>query len=129
MGVLVDSSVWIDASRKSSKLGPKLSKLILGEETVFYTKIIQTEVAQGARTHTEFQTIWENFLGFDELVVWDEHWEQSAWNYFRCRKKGLTTSTVDCLIATLSVTYRVPLWTHDKLFLQLQPIIGFDLYS
>jgi predicted nucleic acid-binding protein len=65
---------------------------------------------------------------FKILPVRDHHWELTAWNYFRCRKEGLTVSTVDCLIATIAQSYRVPLWTLDNLFVKIQKIIGFDFY-
>ncbi len=129
MSVLVDSSVWIEGAKSGSKTKTSLSQLIRNaDDTICFTNPIQTEVCQGARTQLEFEKIWDAFLGFHFLPVKDEHWELSAWNYFRCRKNGLTISTMDCLIATIARTYRVPLWTLDKLFKVAQPIIGFDLY-
>jgi predicted nucleic acid-binding protein len=127
MSVLVDSSVWIAASKKGSKVAPRLAKMIHSDEIIYYSKIIQVEVSQGARTQGEFASVWDAFLGFNELPVLDSDWEAAAWNYYRCRGKGVTLSTVDCLIATLAARYRLPLWSEDKVFLKIAPIIGFDL--
>ena len=126
MAVLVDSSVWIDAAKPKSKHKGRLSQMI-ASEIICYTNPIQTEVCQGARTKNDFEKLWDAFLGFQLLPIRDHHWEQCAWNYFRCRKKGMTVSTIDCMIATIARNYRVPLWTLDKLFKKTQPIIGFDL--
>lgn len=128
MAVLVDSSVWIEAANPKGKTKSKLSKLINGSETICYTNPIQAEVCQGARSQREFEQLWDAFLGFQLLAVQPHHWELAAWNYFRCRKKGVTVSTVDCLIATIARDYRTPLWTLDKLFKKTQPVIGFDFY-
>lgn len=129
MSVLVDSSVWIDSSKPNGKSREKLSSIINGQDIICYTNPIQTEVCQGARTQREFDRLWDAFHGFQILPVRDHHWELTAWNYFRCRKEGLTISTVDCLIATIAQSYRVPLWTVDNLFVKIQKIIGFDFYS
>lgn len=127
MSVLVDSSVWIDAAKPTSKNKRRLSELIHSEEIICYSNPIQAEVCQGARTQREFEKLWDAFLGFHPLEVKKSHWEQTAWNYFRCRKKGISVSTIDCLIATTAQSYRVPLWTLDKVFTKMQPVLGFDL--
>lgn len=128
MGVLVDSSVWIEASKPGARVTTTVSRLINSDEIICYTRPIQTEVCQGARSQLEFEKLWDAFLGFQLLSIKDHHWELCAWNYFRCRKKGITLSTFDCLIATIARNYRIPLWTLDKLFKKAQPVIGFDFF-
>jgi predicted nucleic acid-binding protein len=128
MSVLVDSSVWIDGAKPNGKAKARLSSLIRGNDIICYAKPIQVEVCQGARSQREFEKVWDAFQGFQLLPLSDYHWELSAWNYFRCRKAGLTVSTMDCLIATVANSYRVRLWTLDKLFEKIKPIVGFDVY-
>ncbi|MCX6119257.1 MAG: PIN domain-containing protein [Proteobacteria bacterium] len=129
MSVLVDSSVWIDASKPRGKSKEALASIIEVGDIICYTNPIQTEVCQGAKSQLEFAKLWDAFLGFQLLPVREHHWELTAWNYFRCRKEGVTVATVDCLVATIAQSYRIPLWTLDKLFTKIQPIIGFDFYS
>lgn len=127
MSVLVDSSIWIDSSRTKSPVGKKLKEMILKNEPIFILRIIQVEVCQGTRTEEEFQRLWEGFLGFDNLPVSDRLMGISAWNFFKCRKKGITISTIDSIIATASREHQILLWTIDKCFKKIQPIIGFEL--
>lgn len=129
MAVLVDSSVWIAASSSKNKECVALQRLIRGKELLFIARPIQSEVCQGARTEEQFHRLWDAFLGFEFLEITTKHWGISAWNYFRLRKKGLTLSTLDCLIGTLGSEYGVPIWTLDKGLAAAHSIIGFDLYS
>ena len=47
--VLVDSSVWIEASRTKSKESKKLKEILFSPKEIIYTaRIIQLEVSQGA---------------------------------------------------------------------------------
>jgi predicted nucleic acid-binding protein len=128
VAILIDSSVWIAADQKRLPEHKRLRAMIEADELIVTCLPIQVEVCQGARTKAEFDYLWNAFLGFDRLEIRPEHWEASAWNYFRCRESGVTPSTVDCLIATLAHAYRVPLWTRDKSFRAMQPIVGCDLY-
>lgn len=125
--MLVDSSVWIAASNPRNRECPDLKRMIRENALILVARPIQTEVCQGARSEAEFRQLWEAFLGFEFLEVTDRHWGLSAWNYFKCRKKGITLSTLDCLIGTLAAEYRVPLWSVDQIFKRIQPLLGFEL--
>ena len=129
MAVLIDSSVWIAAASAKNKECLKLRRLIQADELIYICRPIQAEVCQGARTEEQFHQLWEGFLGFEFLPMTDRAWGLSAWNYFKCRKKGLTISTLDCLIATLAHEHRVPLWSLDQVFRKIQSQVGFELYE
>jgi predicted nucleic acid-binding protein len=129
VAVLIDSSVWIAASSSKNREYLALKRLIKSSELIYISHPIQVEVCQGARTAEEFQKLWEGFLGFAFLEISDAVWKWSALNYFKCRKKGLTISTIDCLIATLAREYRVPLWSLDQVFPKIQNLVGFELYG
>jgi predicted nucleic acid-binding protein len=128
LAVIVDSSVWISASKTASKEHSKLKRLIQGNTPIFVAKPIIVEVCQGARTQEQFYALWDSFLGFDCLPLDDYSWSLSAWNYFVCKKAGLTISTIDCLIATLAKENRIPLWSLDNCFKAMRPILGFESY-
>lgn len=128
MAVLVDSSVWIAGANSKNPECLRLKQLIGKNELIYVTRPIQVEVCQGARTEEEFHRLWDAFLGFEFLEITARHWGISAWNYFRCRKRGKTLSTIDCLIGSLSSEYGVPLWTLDKVLGSAREVIGFDLF-
>ncbi len=126
MACLVDSSVWIAASRADNKECLQLKRLIQGGEALYITRLIQVEVCQGAKTEELFHSLWESFLGFPVLEITDALCGHSAYHYFRCRKKGLTLTTLDCLIATMASHNKVPLWTLDKTLRKASSLIGFE---
>ncbi len=128
MSVLVDSSIWIQAQNPRNGECIHLKKLITQGELIYITEIIQVEVSQGARNEELFFKIWDSFLGFPNLKVTDDIWLKSAQNFFKCRKKGITPTTIDCLIATTAKYYDVPLWTADKGMKLLSQIVGFRNY-
>jgi predicted nucleic acid-binding protein len=128
MAVLVDSSVWISASSPRNKECLLLRRLLEGDELICYIAPIQVEVCQGARSEAEFHRLWEGFLGLNRLEIEDRHWGLSAWNYLKARQSGIGASTIDCLIATVAKETRVALWSLDRDFRRLQPVIGFESY-
>lgn len=129
MSVLVDSSVWIAASHIANKECHQLKRMIEKDERIHLIRPIQAEVCQGARTEQQFHQLWESFLGFEFLEVDDRTWGTSAWNYFKCRKQGLSVTTLDCLIATVAREYDVRLWSLDRNFKRMQAILGFEMFS
>lgn len=128
MAVLVDSSIWIAASNNRNPECGQLRTLIEKNELIHLTRFIQTEVCQGARSEEQFHQLWDGLLGFDFLEVTTRHWGISAWNYFRCRKKGITLTTLDCVIGSLGAEYGVPVWSLGKNLLRAAPTIGFDVF-
>ncbi|MGH7884759.1 MAG: type II toxin-antitoxin system VapC family toxin [Thermodesulfobacteriota bacterium] len=119
--ILVDSSVWIAAAKPNNPESIKLAHEI-EENNIVITKIILVEVCQGSCTKEQFAELWDSFMGFKFLDVTDEIWFKSSTNYFRCRKKGLTLSTIDCLIATLAQAYDIILWTLDKVLICMNSV-------
>lgn len=129
MAILIDSSVWIASQNVKNQECMALKRMIFNDELIYITPAIQAEVCQGAKSEELFRRLWDAFLGFENLPIEEKHWGLSAWNYFKCRKKGLTPTTLDCLIATLAQDYQVPLWSVDRIFEKIQPILGFELFS
>lgn len=129
MAVLVDSSVWIAASNPRNRECIQLQRLIRDNELIYVARPIQVEVCQGARSEQEFHRLWDAFLGFEHIEISTKYWGTSAWNYYRLRKKGITISTLDCLIGTLSAELGVPLWTLDKALVKAHSTIGFDIFK
>jgi predicted nucleic acid-binding protein len=68
-------------------------------------------------------------IGLPTLELTDVLCGHSAYNYFSCRKKGLTLSTIDCLIATLAGQNKIPLWTLDKTLRKAAPLIGCEPFT
>lgn len=130
--VLIDSSVWIDYF--NGKETPATNQLdsLLGIEPVSIGDLILTEVLQGFRKDSEYETAKDlltalkiyKILGIKMAIL-------AADNYRTLRKKGVTVrKTADTLIATFCIERNIPLLFSDKDFnpfvkyLGLRPAIG-----
>ena len=126
--MLVDSSIWIEAAKPKSKESKTLKNLLLNPKEIIHTsKIIQLEVSQGSRTREQFSVIWDGFLGLEFLEVEETHWKFSALNFFKCKRSGISLSTIDCIIATIAQQHNVSLWTLDKIFSKVAPVLGIEV--
>lgn len=129
MGVLVDSSIWIAAQVSNARETVHLKELLLENHSIYTSRIIQVEVTQGAKTQELFTKLWNGFLGLNFLEITDTIWQKAAVNYFLLRKKGLTISTIDSIIATLAIENRVGLWSKDKVFEKMTKHLTIKLYE
>lgn len=115
---LVDTSVWIDYFRNKQNKAVDFFCTILDKKYPFgITSIIYQEMLQGVQTEQDFIKL-SNYLmtqRFYHPADQVETYNQAAKIYFNCRKKGITVrSTVDCLIAQISIENDLILIHHDK---------------
>jgi predicted nucleic acid-binding protein len=115
--VLVDTSSWICffSRRGFGDIKETLSTL-LDEDRIATAGPILIELIQGTRTVQEKETIKRLFKGIHWLSVSDDHWHKAAEMAFDLRRRGVTSSAIDTLIATLSIDYGCTLLHKDSHF-------------
>jgi hypothetical protein len=115
---LVDSSVWINYF--NGKISPETDWLdaALGKKPIIIGDLILIEVLQGFRAEKDFKTAQKLLLTFPCMeMVGQELAIKSASNYRLLRKKGVTiTKTIDVIIGTFCLEYRLALLHEDKDF-------------
>ena len=121
---LIDTSVWIHALRPRGNptIQTLLKPLITNEETAL-TEWILLELMTGLRTVERQETLLRwltpiTRLSFD-LTWWEEAWNHAA----RLRKRGISPSAADCLIATVAIGYNVTLIHCDSDFEAMKPTL------
>ena len=115
--VLVDTSAWICFfSRRGYEDIKKTLFTLLDEDRAATAGPILVELIQGTRTAEEKETIKKLFRGIHWLSVTDDHWHKAAELAFDLRRKGVTTSAIDTLIAILAIYYRCILLHKDSHF-------------
>jgi hypothetical protein len=115
--VLIDTSGWICFfSRRGFEEIKKIISTLLDEDKAAIVGPILVELIQGTRTVEEKETIKRLFRGIHWLSVTDDHWHKSAEMAFDLRRKGITSSAIDTLIATLAIEYRCSLLHKDSHF-------------
>lgn len=113
--VLVDTSAWICFfSRRGFEDIKKALFALLDEDRAAIAGPILVELIQGTRTAEEKETINTLIRGIHWLSVSDEHWRKAAEMAFALRRKGVTTSAIDTLIAAVAIDYRCLLLHKDS---------------
>ncbi len=114
--LLVDSSVWVDYFNGRVTAETDLLDTLLGYEPIAIGDLILTEVLQGFRKDTDYQTAKNLMLS---LTIYDllgrELAIKAAENYRLLRRRGITLrKTTDAIIATFCIEHRLPLLYSDR---------------
>jgi hypothetical protein len=114
---LVDTSVWIHALRPSGSpaIRAALRPLILSDH-VAITEWILLELMTGLLKSEHKETLLHRFAPVRRLdfnpAWWEETWDHAA----RLRKRGISATAADCLIATIALEHDVTLLHCDADF-------------
>ena len=122
--LLVDSSVWIDRSRRVETEATRFVDDRDGQEEIAVTGVIYQEVLQGARSDRGFEVL-RSLLSAMLLLEPRElsTYEIAADLYRRARKAGFTLrSPNDCLIAAVALENGALLVHNDRDFLALAQV-------
>lgn len=124
MKVLVDTSVWSLALRKSQKneedtrIVRELQELI-SESRVVMIGPVRQELLSGISDATKFRRLREKLRAFDDVDLNSGDYETAAELSNTCRRNGIQGSHTDFLICSFSMNNNCPVFTLDK---------DFDLY-
>lgn len=122
--LLLDSSVWIDASRGRSTEATRFVQTRDGQEEIATTGVIYQEVLQGIRDPSKFErmrdALWSVLiLEPRELSTYDI----AAQLYRTAREAGLTIRKPnDCLIAAVALEHGALLVHSDRDFVHLAQV-------
>jgi predicted nucleic acid-binding protein len=115
--VLVDTSAWICFfSRRGFEGMKRTLSTLLDEDRAAIAGPILVELIQGTRTAEEKETIKTLIRGIHWLSLSDDHWRKAAEMAFTLRRKGVTSSAIDTLIAVVAIDYECLLLHKDSHF-------------
>jgi predicted nucleic acid-binding protein len=103
--------------------------MVLEDMPVGVPGIVLQELLSGVRTEAEFTRLKAMMEGFPLVLAERADHVSAARIANGCARKGLPTSTVDCLIAALAVSRKAPLLTVDDDFAGMAPHCGLTLLS
>jgi hypothetical protein len=123
---LVDTSVWVHALRAGGDAGirARLRPLILGGQAAV-TEWILLELLTGLRKSESQASLLQWFepvrrLGFPAVgSSWEPAWANAA----RLRKRGISVTAADCLIATVAIESKVSLVHCDADFEKMKAVL------
>ncbi len=126
--VLVDTSVWIEASRRDGDLGYKVGlENLLEEYEAAWCSPVMLEFMGGARKEDRRKLeFWFECIPYRSIE--EKHWEAAKRNAWKLRDKGLTLPWNDILIGTLANELGCRVYAKDKHFDTMAQQIGLRLY-
>lgn len=125
--ILVESSVWIDFfSSSPGRAGAELRRMIAEAEPFAVTGVIVAEVLQGLTRDVNqierYLSQWEMLepRGFST-------YRDAAAIFRLARRKGVTLTTIDTLIAAIALEHSATVFTLDKDFARIARLTRLPL--
>jgi predicted nucleic acid-binding protein len=120
--ILVDTSILIDYFRGIENKAIQSFNTVLEKNLPFgINQLIYLEVLQGSRTEKDYKIL-KKYLDtqvFYELKNGNDSYAETAEMYLKLRKKGVTVSTIDCLIARVALENDLFLLHNDRDFTRI----------
>ncbi|MCX5826582.1 MAG: PIN domain-containing protein [Deltaproteobacteria bacterium] len=134
MKILIDTSIWSLALRRSGALSMKDQSLVyeltelIGEVRVAMIGPIRQELLSGITIKSQFDALKEKLLAFEDIPLTREDYERAAEFYNTCRKSGIQGSQIDFLICAVAAGREIPIFTTDNDFLLYAKYLAISLH-
>ena len=120
--ILLDTSVLSLAFRRQRGVEAEptvvrvLRQMVLEDIPLTVPGIVLQELLSGVRSTGQFSRLERLVEGFPILLAERAHHVAAARIFNVCRRKGISPSAIDCLIAALAISSEAPLLTVDEDF-------------
>ena len=132
MKVLVDTSVWSLALRRSARRrDPHVGELraLIDEGRVAMIGPIRQELLSGMRTPAAFEQLREHLQPFADEPLETGDFERAAEHFNTCRAKGIQGSNTDFLICAAAERRGLPILTTDADFIRFARHLPIQLHG
>lgn len=127
--VLVDSSIWIEAARRTGNLEVKVGlEGLLYEFEATWCGPIKLEVLGGARAN-ERKALSAWFECIPYLPITEPVWEEAKTLGWKLRDTGFSIPWNDILIAALGMRSQCRVYARDHHFETMRDVLGLRLYE
>jgi len=129
--ILIDSSVWIDYFNGNETAQTDWLDSSLGNTPIITGDLILTEVLRGFQSDKEFKIARDLLLRLPFMPMGGQVLAlESAMNYRLMRRKGVTVrKTIDVMIGTFCIHYRLPLLHDDRDFDPMVKLLGLEVIN
>ena len=134
MKVLVDTSIWSLALRRTGEISAEDSLLVselqelINDVRVTITGPIRQELLSGISTKAQFDALKEHLEAFEDQPISHEDYSRAAEFFNTCRQSGIQGSQIDFLICSVAAGASLPIFTSDKDFLLYVKLLPITLY-
>lgn len=118
--VIIDTSVWIDYFQNRSVALSKQVDRLISNSNIYIPKVVIAELLQGAHSEKEIKVIRDYFDVFYIIGEQEDTWVKAGNLSFTLRKRGKTTSFIDCYIAIMAKEQDCAILTLDRHFKEIE---------
>lgn len=132
MNVLVDTSVWSLALRRSKEIehpATALLKSLVTDGRAALFGPIRQEILSGIKTLEQFDSLRNDLRAFPDIDLATDDYEEAARFFNLCRAKGIQGSNTDFLICATASRRQMPILTTDKDFYQFARVLPIDIHT
>jgi len=135
MNVLVDTSIWSLALRRSGTLPEEDQSLVwelselINEVRVVMIGPIRQELLSGISSKMQYSSLKKKLQFFEDLPLTRNYYERAAEFYNLCRKTAFQGSQIDFLICATAAEAKMQIFTSDKDFLLYAKHVPIILYQ
>ena len=127
--ILADTSVWIRYLRDTHSFEARRLHELLEADRVVLCGPVLAEIISGSRNRAAHNMIKDLLTAIPCLEPSFGIWERMGEARFALARKGVQQSLIDLWIAEVAREYEVCVWTLDKDFERITPVIAFKLYK
>ena len=136
MTVLVDTAIWsLSLRRRATDLSPLERRLtrnlyeLVQEYQVRLLGPIRQEVLSGIREESQFARVREHLRGYTDVELDSSDYEEAARASNLCRRSGVASSPVDCLMCAVALRYDWQIFTTDRDFIHYAKVLPIQLFQ
>jgi len=132
--ILLDTSILSLAFRRRSPQVAHmavaiLERLIAEDQPMAVAGVVLQEILSGVRTPQEFDRLLEKMEGFQVVTAGVEDHLKAAQVANSCRRSGIASSAIDCLIAAQAINLGASLFTLDQDFGRMASCCDLNLFE
>jgi hypothetical protein len=130
--VLVDTSVWSQALRRSDSQGSYEAeelRHLIDAHLVDIIGPVRQELLSGVREQSQFERLEADLAAFPDLPLLTEDYVTAAKYFNLCRSRGIQGSNTDFLICAVAVRQGLAIFTTDGDFRQFSECLPIVLYA
>ncbi|ULA62298.1 MAG: PIN domain nuclease [Nitrospira sp.] len=136
MIVLVDTSVWSIALRRSSaQLNERQQQLVMEWRTLIEQRRvamigpIRQEILSGIRSVRVFENLRARLMPFPDLPLDAALYEEAAACFNRCRAEGVMGTAIDMMVCAAAARFGLSIFTTDRDFERYAEVLSVRLHA
>ena len=124
--ILADTNIIIGFWRKPDEDAAR----VFGTEDVAICGVVKAELLHGARSLEDCGRILRALSDFPYVDMREADWDSLGHHLWQFRSRGVAVPFQDAIIATLALSNKASVWTHDRHFALMKSVLpALQLYE